>query len=89
MAEWDRLEKWTIGVQMVRSADSVAANIAEAMGREHLADRRRLLVVARGSLFETEHWLLAAEQRGLLPRGSACQAEEIAKPLSGLISRPR
>lgn len=84
---WPRLPLWSVGVQMVRAADSVAANIAEAEGRFNWADRRRFLLIARGSLYETEHWLLQAEQRKLLPEGSSERIEEIAKTLNGLVKR--
>ena len=74
-------------MQLLRSADSVAANIAEAVGRWHPNDRRRLLIVARGSLYETEHWLVRAEARGLLGPGAARPIDEIARTLNGLIRR--
>jgi four helix bundle protein len=86
-ARWESFERWTLGVQLVRAVDSVAANIAEAMGRWHGPDRRRLLYIARGSLNETEHWLLTAEERGLLPSGYSARVTEIGKPLNGLIKR--
>jgi four helix bundle protein len=86
-ARWESFERWTVGVQLVRAADSVAANIAEATGRWHGPDRRRLLFIARGSLNETEHWLLISEERGLLPRGYSARISEIGRPLSGLIKR--
>jgi four helix bundle protein len=86
--EWPRHELWSIGIQLIRSADSIAANSAEAEGRSHPADRRRLLLIARGSLYETEHWMLQAEARGLLPEGAASQLDDIAKPLNGLLKRP-
>jgi four helix bundle protein len=85
---WPKFELWTVGIQLVRAADSVTANIAEAMGRQHLADRRRLLVIARGSLLETENWLVLAEDRQLMPKGTANQVEDVAKALNGLIRRP-
>ena len=70
---------------MVRAADSVGANIAEAAGRWHTPDRRRLLIVARGSLYETEHWLTRAQARGLeLPD---TDLQELARTLHGLIRR--
>jgi four helix bundle protein len=75
-------------MQLVRSGDSVGANIAEAMGRWSQPDRRRLLFVARGSLHETEHWISAAEGRGLLPAGMAGQVDEISRALNGLIRQP-
>jgi four helix bundle protein len=86
-ARWDSYARWTVGAQLVRSADSVAANIAEATGRWHTPDRRRLLYIARGSLNETEHWLLVAEERELLLRGYSARVGEIARPLNGLIKR--
>jgi four helix bundle protein len=75
-------------MQLVRAADSVGANIAEAMGRWSVPDRRRLLFVARGSLHETEHWISVAETRGLLPAGTATQVDEISRALNGLIRQP-
>jgi four helix bundle protein len=87
VSAWEKLPLWALGLQMVRAADSVAANIAEADGRFSWADRRRFLLIARGSLHETEHWLLQAETRGLLPAGSSERVEEIARTLNGLLKR--
>ncbi|HEY2603805.1 MAG TPA: four helix bundle protein [Thermoleophilaceae bacterium] len=84
---WPLLERKTIGEQLIRSATSVAANIAEASGRWHGPDRRQLLLIARGSLRETEHWIAYAETRGLLAPGTADRTEDIARPLSGLIRK--
>ena len=33
--EWDYLSKKTIGMQLIRSVDSIAANISEGFGRYH------------------------------------------------------
>jgi len=88
VSAWPQFPRSALGLQLVRAADSVAANIAEADGRFHLADRRRFLLIARGSLLETEHWLLQAEKRGLLPEGSSERVGEIARTLNGLVKRP-
>jgi four helix bundle protein len=88
VGRWDSFARWTLGAQAVRSADSIGANIAESAGRWHPPDRRRLLFVARGSLYETEHWLLRAEARGLLPQGYTRRLEETARALNGLIKKP-
>jgi four helix bundle protein len=77
-----------MGSQTIRAADSVAANIAEAAGRWHLPDKRRLLIIARGSLNELEHWLATAESRGLVERGMANRVDRISQVLNGLIRRP-
>ncbi|HEX5956948.1 MAG TPA: four helix bundle protein [Solirubrobacterales bacterium] len=85
---WGKFDQWTVGVQLVRAADSIGANIAKAMGRFHLADQRRLLLFARGSLYETEHWIQCAAERGLLDAGEFEAAlSEAARTLSGLITK--
>src|SRR3954470_15871436 len=66
IALWPKFERWSVGMQLLEAADSIGANIAEASGRHHPLDGRHLLVVARGSLYEVEHWLATAEERGLL-----------------------
>ncbi len=82
------LDQTTCGSQLLRAIDSVGANIAESSGRWHAAEKRQLLIVARGSLVEAEHWLVCAEERGLIDRGTADRIDEIARPLNGLIKRP-
>ncbi len=63
---WDRLSKDTIGKQVIRSADSIAANISEGHGRFHFKENRNFCYFARGSLFETKTWLQKAMQRNLI-----------------------
>jgi four helix bundle protein len=84
---WPWIHQRTIGVQLLRSADSIAANIAEGTGRWYMADQRRLLYIARGSLQETEHWIAVAQEQGLLPPDASRDLPEIARTLNGLIKR--
>jgi four helix bundle protein len=85
VAQWGAFDTWTVGVQIVRAADSVGANVAEAYGRRTDADRRRLLFIARGSACELEHWLMRATARHLsCPTNAAERAMELGKMLNGL-----
>jgi len=70
---WENFAKDTVGKQIVRSADSIGANIAEGTGRGSFQDNRRFIIMGRGSLNETKHWLRRAFKRNLLTN------EQIAK----------
>ena len=64
--KWDYFEKDTIGKQLVRSADSVAANLSEGLGRFHYKERKNFTYYSRGFLFETKTWLTKAFNRKLI-----------------------
>lgn len=66
VSTWNYFEKDTVGKQLVRAADSVAANISEGFGRYHYADAKHFFYFARGSLFETKTWLRKAYLRKLI-----------------------
>jgi len=55
--EWPKKVQQTIGYQIIRSADSIASNIAEGYGRFTPADRRNFYRYARGPFEETKAWL--------------------------------
>ncbi|HVF09986.1 MAG TPA: four helix bundle protein, partial [Abditibacteriaceae bacterium] len=63
---WDTFTKDTVGKQVVRAADSIGANISEGFGRGSYQDNKRFIRIARGSLYETRHWLRRAVRRQLL-----------------------
>jgi four helix bundle protein len=88
VARWPDFDRSTLGIQLIRSVDSVGANIAEAFGRWTAADKRRILLIARGSLYETEHWIDRARERGLIRTDLSGRVAEIARALNGLIKAP-
>ena len=75
--------------QQLASADSVCANIEEGYGRESTIEYRRFLIIARGSLRETQgrygrfrHWIpesVVSERMAL--------ADEIGRILSATIRK--
>lgn len=64
--KWNNLSKNTIGSQLIRSIDSVAANIAEGEGRYFKKEKIKFYYNARGSLYETYHWIEKAKERELI-----------------------
>ncbi len=52
-SKFPKEEIFGLEAQIRRSAVSVAANIAESFGRYHSKDKIQLLMVARGSIYET------------------------------------
>ena len=63
---WDYFLKDTIGKQLIRAVDSVAANISEGFGRYHFNEAKHFVYYARGSLYETKTWLTKAYNRKLI-----------------------
>ena len=64
--KWKSFEKDTMGKQLVRAADSIAANLSEGFGRYHYKETKNFSYYSRGSLFETKTWLTKANKRQLL-----------------------
>ena len=64
--KWDFFAKDTIGKQVVRAVDSIAANLSEGFGRYHYNEEKHFGYYSRGSLFETKTWLTKAFSRQLI-----------------------
>jgi four helix bundle protein len=84
--KWPLLARDTVGKQIIRSADSVGANIAEGTGRWAWKDNQRLVRTARGSLHETRHWLRRAFKRNLLSDSQIKKLRPIVDNLSPMLN---
>jgi len=82
VAGWDHFAKDTIGKQIVRSADSIGANISEGTGRGSFQDNRRFVKIARGFLNETQHWLRRAYKRKLLTKEQVSELSPLVDELA-------
>jgi len=63
---WSNFEKDTIGRQLVRSIDSISANIAEGFGRFTKKDKIRFYQISKGSLQESMDWLNKTRVRKII-----------------------
>ena len=63
---WKSFEKFTIGTQFVKSADSISANISEGYGRYFFNENKQFCYYGRGSLTECKTWLTKSFRRKLI-----------------------
>jgi four helix bundle protein len=87
---WKFFEKDTVGKQLVRAVDSIAANLSEGLGRYHFKETKNFGYYSRGSLFETKTWLTKARNRRLIDEQKfntlIDRLETIGKMLNGYIN---
>ena len=93
---WSHVENWqefarrTVGVQIVRAADSIGANIAESFGRFNYGEKITFLYYARGSLFETKFWLNRASTRKLISQDDVAlyqqRMSDLARQLNSFLA---
>jgi four helix bundle protein len=81
--------KYNIGNQVIRSIDSIGANIAEGYGIFHYKDSLKFYYNARGSLWESKHWVYLLYQRKLISKeqyeNMLGDLELLGKKLNGFI----
>jgi four helix bundle protein len=82
---WPPFERFSIGMQLVRAAESIGANIAESTGRTRPAEQLRYLRIARASFNETQHWIKRAQAEHLLGSEVDELLARAGKTLNGLI----
>lgn len=81
-------ERFGLMSQMRRSAVSVPANIAEGFRRRTVADKRRLMNIAQGSLEELRYYFILTHDLAFAETNNeSVAAEEVAKMLSSYVSK--
>jgi four helix bundle protein len=78
---WPKKVQQTIGYQIIRSVDSIAANIAEGYGRFTPADRKKFYLYARGSFEETKAWLRKLIRRKIIGESELSEYQRIIDEL--------
>ena len=79
--DWSTKAQRTIGYQIIRSSDSIAANLAEGYGRYTPADRKNFYRYARGSFEETKAWLRKLIRRKVINKEEVMQYTKIIDEL--------
>jgi four helix bundle protein len=93
VSEWSHLAQDTVGKQLIRAADGIGANISEGAGRGTYRENGQFVNYARGSLYETKHWLRRAFRRRLLSQPQIedlrIMIDELAPRLNAYLSSLR
>lgn len=84
--KFDYFEKNSVGLQLVRAADSISANIAEGFGRYHKKDKIKFYQYAKGSALECYDWLLKCKHRKLINESQLLDHIETVQNLPKLIN---
>ncbi len=86
VVSWKQFEKDTIGKQLVRSADSICANLSEGLGRYHFKETKNFAYYSRGSLFETKTWLFKSFNRKLIDKSQFTTLSEELEVIGKMIN---
>ena len=86
---WDKFTLSTTGNQLIRSTDSISANLAEGWNRYSKKDKINFYIIARASLAETADWLGKAFERNLVGKTEWLEIQQLLvalpKEINGLI----
>ena len=86
VARWAYFEKDTVGKQLVRAVDSIAANLSEGLGRYHYREAKNFAYYSRGSLFETRTWIAKGLNRNLIDEEQASHLSSRLDTLGKMIN---
>lgn len=81
VSTWRQFDKDSLGAELVRASDSIAASIAEGHGRESYLHNIRCVHKAIGFFNKTEHWIKIGHQRQLINDDVVKQLEPLLNEL--------
>lgn len=84
--KWSYFDKDTLGKQIVRSADSVAANISEGFGRYFYKETIKFAYYSRGSLFETKTHAQKAYSRNLISEEEKMEINQLIEQIGKMLN---
>ena len=70
-----------ISEQLIRSATSIPANIAEGYGRHKGKEFQNYLYIAKGSALETDYWLFLCSERNLIDKNEYSELAKICNEI--------
>ena len=74
-----------ISQQLLKSASSIGANIAEGFGRRQGKEMEYFFMIAKGSALETENWLLVSKDFGFLKNESFLGLESLCQEVTKML----
>jgi four helix bundle protein len=83
---WSYFEKDTMGKQLVRAVDSIAANLSEGLGRFHFGESKHFGYYSRGSLYETRTWISKSYNRNLITEDQFKELNEKLDNISRMLN---
>jgi len=90
VSHWGMFEKQSLGQQLTRAIDSIAANLVEGDGCSSDRDAVRFFVFSRRSAREARHWIRRGQHRSLMSDSVAEESVEalttLARKINGLIN---
>ena len=84
--QWSSFDKDTLGVQLLRSSDSIGENISKGLGIGNYDDAIKFAKDARASLFKTKHWVQKAYRHQLISEPQINELKILMEKLSPIIN---